>query len=656
MSEVVDDLDWFQGRSLLVSYIKERKTGWSLYEFLTTHRDTIIKSPPFSEKWEGLETAWITPKRGLLSVVGRQRVFGCRADPSNDCCAPGRWSVDLGVFGCRVGRHRCDLLTKSACANKGLKFYWDGILRERKQLSVEDIHITGSLDLLGKVGKYNVRRMGSKYAEEPANEVALSLSDENDLYHTPEPRNQGVSGHASESDDPFVIKKIADDTLDTLPEMNAEIPSADFSSSRKTRKRPHDDIDPSKSPPLPDYFHTEYSTTIAEISSLGSQVALTKFVPISSREENVAPLRNNPRAKDHLSDNEVQRLRGCASSIVKEEYRMGNSVQALFNSLALSNVLSIHRIATEKRARGVSGVLELLVSNEDKDPDHLRNFLKDIDIHDRDTQYVLQCLDDMDAWICDYGGKSCSERTIDMHLIGPFSRAPGAYFIYGENHSEADRDEKTSRSTTSRTGKPCDFIFLNEGRETGIGENTGPAHKDHYDKSIKLFVEVNKVAKAQHISLINTCMEECGKNPLPSSIDESIKKVAIPFFQIIGSKIRFYILLQIDGDLYGVWEWAMHNITAKDSDIVPTMFLSKKFLVHRNLLNRAGQQSMLAIKKAQLFRERTQAGESDAAEEPFRKALKLNLQETPKTKKKEQRQSSPSSPTPSREPEDDNLF
>jgi hypothetical protein len=43
---------------------------------------------------------------------------------------------------------------------------------------------------------------------------------------------------------------------------------------------------------------------------------------------------------------------------------------------------------------------------------------------------------------------------------------------------------------------------------------------------------------------------------------------------------------------------------------------------------------MLAIKKAQLFRERTQAGESDAAEEPFRKALKLNLQETPKTKKK----------------------
>jgi len=76
-------------------------------------------------------------------------------------------------------------------------------------------------------------------------------------------------------------------------------------------------------------------------------------------------------------------------------------------------------------------------------------------------------------------------------------------------------------------------------------------------------------------------MEECGKNPLPSSIYELIKKVAIPFFQIIGSKIHFNILLQINGELYGVWEWAMHIITAKDSDVIPTMLLSKKFLVHR---------------------------------------------------------------------------
>jgi len=116
---------------------------------------------------------------------------------------------------------------------------------------------------------------------------------------------------------------------------------------------------------------------------------------VDLREENVALLQNNLQAKDHLSDNKVQRLRGCASSIVKEEYCMGNSVQALFNSLALSNILSIHKITTEKRARGFPGVLELLVNNEDKDSDHLRNLYKDIDIYDKDTQYVLQCLDDM---------------------------------------------------------------------------------------------------------------------------------------------------------------------------------------------------------------------------------------------------------------------
>ncbi|CAB4427507.1 unnamed protein product [Rhizophagus irregularis] len=30
-------------------------------------------------------------------------------------------------------------------------------------LSVENIHITGSLDLLGRVGKYNIQKLGSKY-------------------------------------------------------------------------------------------------------------------------------------------------------------------------------------------------------------------------------------------------------------------------------------------------------------------------------------------------------------------------------------------------------------------------------------------------------------------------------------------------------------
>lgn len=33
-------------------------------------------------------------------------------------------------------------------------------------------------------------------------------------------------------------------------------------------------------------------------------------------------------------------------------------------------------------------------------------------------------------------------------------------FLYsGETHSEADRDDKMTRSGTDRMGKPCDFIF-----------------------------------------------------------------------------------------------------------------------------------------------------------------------------------------------------
>ncbi len=42
-------------------------------------------------------------------MVGQSRVFGCRVDPSNNGCASGWWSVNLGVSGCRVGRHYCDV-------------------------------------------------------------------------------------------------------------------------------------------------------------------------------------------------------------------------------------------------------------------------------------------------------------------------------------------------------------------------------------------------------------------------------------------------------------------------------------------------------------------------------------------------------------------
>ncbi|KAG9300457.1 hypothetical protein G9A89_010082 [Geosiphon pyriformis] len=131
-----NDNEPYSGYSVLASYLKDRE-AWSFYGFLKSHRNVIVNSPPFSEKWEGLENAWAT--RFLRAV---QEII-----PNN-----------YKALGIKV---------KSECLNQGLKLYWDEIVRERKELSVENIHVTGSLDLLGKVGKYNIQKLGSKYPENP---------------------------------------------------------------------------------------------------------------------------------------------------------------------------------------------------------------------------------------------------------------------------------------------------------------------------------------------------------------------------------------------------------------------------------------------------------------------------------------------------------
>ncbi|CAG8467291.1 11847_t:CDS:10, partial [Cetraspora pellucida] len=64
--------------------------------------------------------------------------------------------------------------------------------------------------------------------------------------------------------------------------------------------------------------------------------------------------------------------------------------------------------------------------------------------------------------------------------------------------------------------------------------------------------------------------QESGINPLPSEIQNDLKLISIPFFQVIGMRIRFYILIQIDGDLYGIWEWSSQNLPTKEDDIINT--------------------------------------------------------------------------------------
>ncbi|CAJ0765422.1 18299_t:CDS:2 [Entrophospora sp. SA101] len=80
-----------------------------------------------------------------------------------------------------------------------------------------------------------------------------------------------------------------------------------------------------------------------------------------------------------------------------------------------------------------------IVNNESK-----LNLLNKVNIYDQDTQYIGESLDAFGEWVHVYNGETHIEGTVDMHLIGPFSKTPGVKFIYGESHSNADRDEKTS--------------------------------------------------------------------------------------------------------------------------------------------------------------------------------------------------------------------
>jgi len=77
------------------------------------------------------------------------------------------------------------------------------------------------------------------------------------------------------------------------------------------------------------------------------------------------------------------------------------------------------------------------------------------------------------------------------------------------------------------------------------------------------------------------CVEESRNNPLPPTIQDALKLVTIPFFHVIGRRIRFYLLAQLNGDVYGVWEWGTERLPTKDTDVADVVLLCKKFLIHR---------------------------------------------------------------------------
>ncbi|CAG8501109.1 8131_t:CDS:2 [Acaulospora morrowiae] len=257
------------------------------------------------------------------------------------------------------------------------------------------------------------------------------------------------------------------------------------------------------------------------------------------REENISPSPNLPRAKNFLSTDEIDRLMIMARSAIQEEKKhISKSVESFLEALLLSEIVSLRLLAKECGARGVAS--DVTDSNTIKD--HLEN----VDVDDEATIYV---------------GK-----------FGPCAKTPQTIFTYGENHYDADRYDKTERSGTQRVGKACDFLYWSSSIEAGIGENSGPTHKDNHGKAKTNFVDVIKVSRAQHIEIETHIIEQ---------------------------------------NLYNFWDWTSESLPVKDTDVGELVLLCRRFLVHGNLVECVGQMASILFKKVKTFKDKIAgAGES----------------------------------------------
>ncbi|GES78735.1 C2H2-type zinc finger transcription factor [Rhizophagus clarus] len=123
----------YVGYSELVRYLKDNDNAtWSYAKFLTLHRDTLLKSPPFLNEWFHLDGRWAN--RFLYKIK--------ELDPSN-----------FDIMENKV---------KSERANNRFQLYWEEILYERKEILANQIHLNASMDLLGIAGKQNFQKAISR--------------------------------------------------------------------------------------------------------------------------------------------------------------------------------------------------------------------------------------------------------------------------------------------------------------------------------------------------------------------------------------------------------------------------------------------------------------------------------------------------------------
>ncbi|KAG9303388.1 hypothetical protein G9A89_013714 [Geosiphon pyriformis] len=315
---------------------------------------------------------------------------------------------------------------------------------------------------------------------------------------------------------------------------------------------------------------------------------------IDLRQAKISPSPFLLRGKELLPQQEYERLCSLMGNIVEEESHLNDSSAGFLEAIEISGNKSIGDLGMRFRANGTAGIGNLIREGNQKAKALLRNFNE----FDEDTQYIAECFSAIARWLKDFNGDTHSERNVDGFALLQLAKVPGARFDYGENHSQADKEEKESRSNLARIGKPCDYLFRSGHQEIGCGENSGPKCKDSMDKANTDFIDVVKVARSQHIAFLTECTETSGLDPLSTIVQDACELIVIPFFQLIGYRIRFYILLQVSGELYAIWQWGSELLPTHDDHVKKLLSVCKLFFLYRNLLARVQRLGTAAIDKA----------------------------------------------------------
>ncbi|KAJ3033438.1 hypothetical protein HDV00_006345 [Rhizophlyctis rosea] len=154
----------------------------------------------------------------------------------------------------------------------------------------------------------------------------------------------------------------------------------------------------------------------------------------------------------------------------------------------------------------------------------------------------------------------------------------------------------------------------------GVAENSGPDCNFHHDHAVDNFISLLKVVRAQHKAWMKEGHVLESLTPSTTSqniVTDMITNVTIPFFQIVGRRVKFYVLapyfgeeslsegdLQVDGEgevdgmMFVLDEWTEEVVPEKDDDLCEMVGLIRAMLVFRNMLHAAAERANAIIKRA----------------------------------------------------------